>query len=474
MDPYLLELLQREEDPYLWEPFPETSMLPVWPLMRFEVITYLFYCKKKDFQVPDSPPAPLSWWRKKIHRVRSLGFDPLEQADPAAEVVFFTKAKSLLRGVEGGWSHPYADRLIRVCAPRSLLIEKSHLATLRPKGRPCRFRSYEPLERRAHALARPLRKSASLASRCEAFVKRLENIFEQHMDDRTRQLWSARVHEAAAKMRAFQDLHEKLFQKWRFKIAILEDAHYGDMALLLRSANRAGITTGEIQHGILDKNHTAYAMSSKTRAQLGALGMLPRNFLVWGRFWGQRLDPSIRAIPVGKDGAASRRENSSIRGSEGKCLLVISSGCSLKLWNDLLPPITADLSALGWQIRFRPHPSERSTASDLFPLRPPVELDPHPRLADSLAEVSVVLGDFSTALYEAAEAGVPVILWENEGSRLYSDARLGLRIRRREELTEILRAGQEIPSKIDTYDLIDPGGLDHFRIFLKENGVQLA
>jgi hypothetical protein len=144
------------------------------------------------------------------------------------------------------------------------------------------------------------------------------------------------------------------------------------------------------------------------------------------------------------------------------------------LWNDLLPLITADLSALGWRIDFRPHPSERSAASYLFPLRQPVELDPYPRLADSLSEASVVLGDFSTVLYEAAEAGVPVILWENEGSRLYSDPGLGVQIRRREELVEILRTGQQVPSKINSNDLIDPNGLDHFRNFLKENGVQLA
>lgn len=474
MDADLEKILRKEEHPLLWEPFPETATIPVWPLLRFEVITHLYYLKKKDLQTPALPPAPASWWRKKTHRIRSAFYDPMRQDDSPADAVFFTKGKSLLPGPAGNWTHPYADRLIKVCGPQSIVIEKSHLATLRPKGRPCRFRSYEPIEKRAHALSRSLRKSANLASRSEAFVKKIEGLFAQPLDEQTRQRWKARVHETAAKMRAFEDLHDRLFQIGGFKIAILEDAHYGDTALLVRSANRKGVITGELQHGILNENHTAYAMSSKTRAQLDKLGMLPKNFLVWGRFWGQTLDPSIRAIPVGKDGVSPRREVPPARGAKDKRLLVISSGCSLKLWNDLLPLITADLSALGWRIRFRPHPSERSAASDLFPLRPPVELDPYPRLADSLSEASVVLGDFSTVLYEAAEAGVPVILWENEGSRLYSDPGLGVQIRRREELVEILRTGQQVPSKINPNDLIDPNGLDHFRNFLKENGVQLA
>jgi hypothetical protein len=313
-----------------------------------------------------------------------------------------------------------------------------------------------------------------LASRSEAFVKKLEKIFDQPMDHSTRQLWSVRVHDTAAKMRAFQDLHEKLFQKWRFKIAVLEDAHYGDMALLLRSANRAGVITSELQHGILNENHTAYAMSAKTRSRLGDMGMLPRHFLVWGRFWGQSLDSSIRAIPVGKDPPARLQSLRPDRRANGKRLLVVSSGCSVKLWNDLLPRITADLSADGWQIRFRPHPSERQMASRLFSLQAPAEFDPHLRLENSLDEVSVVFGDFSTALYEAAEAGLPVIVWQNEGSRLYSDPRLGVKICRQEELGKILRTEREIPLKLDPEDLVDPRGLDHFRAFLKENGVSLA
>jgi len=474
MDSDLAEILQKEEHASLWEPFPETAGLPVWPLLRFEVITQLFYWKKKDLLTPTIVVAPASWWQKKAHQFRVMRWDPSRRADPEAEVIFFTKGKSLIPGPMGQWKHPYADRLIKVCASRSLLIEKSHQAHFHPKKRPCRYRSYEPIEKMAHALSRPLRKSISLAERSAAFVKKVEGVFGQNLEDETRLRWKARVHESAAKMGALQDLHEKLFQSWRFKVALLEDAHYGDMALLLRSANRAGATTSEIQHGILDKNHTAYAMSAKTRARLNELDMLPRNFLVWGRFWGESLDSSIRAIPVGKDGAPHRAKAFPTQGSKGKRLLVISSGCSVKLWNDLLPLIAADVSAIGWKIRFRPHPNERAIAARLFPLRPPVDLDPYPRLADSLSEASVVLGDFSTVLYEAAEAGVPVILWENEGSRLYSDPRLGVQIRRREELLEILRTGQPVPSKIDPNDLIAPDGLDHFRAFLKENGVSLA
>ncbi len=473
MDRDLQEILAREEDPFLWRPYPGPGDFPIWPMLRFEILTQIFYRKKKDFQAPSVPGASASWWRKKIHTLQALGFDPLRSKDGSKEVLFFTKGKSLKPGSGGEWRHPYADRLIGTCPNRTLLVEKSHAGRMRPFGRPCHFRSYEAVEKRVHGLSRPRRNSAVLAGQSEDYARRLAQIFDISDEEKTIAPWKERIHETAAKIPAFEEEHKKLFARWDGKVAVMEDAHYGDMALLVRAANRAGLVTAELQHGILDENHTAYAMSESTRSRLQNLGMLPQAFLVWGSYWGRKLGPGIPTVAVGKDMASPPQKPSGNQRKPEPILLVISSGCSVALLRELLPFLSRETHKLGWSLRIRPHPSEKPFAGRIFPETPWMEFDPHEDLADSLAEAAVVFGDFSTALYEAAEAGRPVIIWENEGARLYSDPALGQWVRTTPELVSLLQEGFGQKKNLSSSAMVEPGGLENYRNFLRSSGVSL-
>jgi len=462
-------LRQEEESPDLWKPLQKEDHYPIWPLIRFEVITHILY-KQKSLQIAEPGRRHAGLWKKAFLRFQARRLHPLRSISPGKAVVFFTKGKSLRRDPKGRWLHPQADRLIRINPSESILIEKSHNKTIQTKGRPCRFLSYEGLDLEAHKCSRNDRKSKSLERLSREYVRKVENSFCMPMGGAFLDELKNTVQKICAKTREYDRLNRELFENLRPQMAIFEDAHYGDMMPLVRAANQAGVLTAEIQHGILDANHPAYNMAEGTRQRLNHAELLPTHFLVWGKYWAEKVHPSISTILVGRE-VEQHNSSRTKSSSGGRCLLVISSGCSVQILNSILPRLASELVPLGWKIRLRPHPVERNEVGRLFPAVGQIlglELDPRLFVGESLREVDCVLGDFSTVLYEAAAMNLPVILLKNEGSKMYSDQRLGSWAQDADEVCRLIIAGLKPGIGIQATELEDPLGLENFQKFLNQ------
>lgn len=197
---------------------------------------------------------------------------------------------------------------------------------------------------------------------------------------------------------------KELFEKIGLKRLFIVNAYSHPSVVV--GARQAGAKVIEIQHGFISATHPAYAFP-KLRIQSA-----PNKVAVWGKFWQQsaRLPKGSKAIVTGPSLMfASQREqaraNSKIPGS----ILFSSQGAigeelfaQAARWAELLPDR---------QLIFRLHPNESLAEFEQKPRPKNLTLSHQdPAFLELLASNEVVVGVFSTTLYEALSFGAKVVV----------------------------------------------------------------
>jgi len=242
-------------------------------------------------------------------------------------------------------------------------------------------------------------------------------------DDRQDQIVKrvvARAHRVKYEEAEFGDLLDRV-QPRRI---LMQTAAYGDRSHLIRLAHQRGIQVIELQHGWVGGSHAAYNFG---RAMTGTnlTDGLPDTLFTFGDYWGQDLRFPGRIVSVGKPALNRTVEHAAPFHERAQRLLLVSSvhdrerlNAIAGLLRGVLPP--------SWEIALRPHPSERTSATDLFSqaLTSGVVLDQATEVSASIASSRAVLGFFSTVLYEALPCGTHIGVIDSDLSQLYTDAEL--------------------------------------------------
>ncbi|MBT8495758.1 MAG: hypothetical protein KJO07_22100 [Deltaproteobacteria bacterium] len=212
----------------------------------------------------------------------------------------------------------------------------------------------------------------------------------------------------------FQSFYfKRLFNRLGTRLALVEEGCYGHMAVFNTVAHRHDITIAEFQHGWVSPGHDAYNFGAIVRESQAFRDALPDVFLGFGDYGNQLFNAPIEKLAIGNPHRSAELE--SIRRTErttSQTILVLGDGID----TDGYLQTCRELAELvpEWTIRFRPHPLERARvpAGDHN-----FEIDPEPDIYASLASCECVVGEMSTALFEAAGITPRVLVWNTPKSR---------------------------------------------------------
>lgn len=211
-----------------------------------------------------------------------------------------------------------------------------------------------------------------------------------------------------------------LFEKIAPEVIFIEGACYGNRVHIVEEAKQLGIKTVEIQHGFIGRSHPAYNYILNDEKDY--IQHCPDFLLTYGEYWGEAVSVPCKTVAVGNpllNRAVQNGENKAVGSFR---VLVISSGVDFLGINELLTSyLLSDINDVdNVEFIFRPHPLEKPMLAEryqgLFDLGVKVS---DSELYEDVALCSIVIGDFSTVLYEALAFNKPVFLIDNDYAKQY-------------------------------------------------------
>jgi hypothetical protein len=188
------------------------------------------------------------------------------------------------------------------------------------------------------------------------------------------------------------------------------------MAVFNAAARDRGIRVAEFQHGLVTRNHDAYNVTPRLAASPGYRATQPNTFLAYGRWWNDQFNaPVDERVVLGNPARTDALRSWAPAGERTKLLVLgdgIDTAASLELFASLKSQIPAPV-----RVVYRPHPLERP--SELVASLEAGDVDRERDLYASFASTRLVVGEASTALYEAIGLVPEIYAWDTPKSRFY-------------------------------------------------------
>lgn len=223
-----------------------------------------------------------------------------------------------------------------------------------------------------------------------------------------------------ARIRHLNRRFEKTLDRVHPKAVFMQTGAYGDRSSLISILKKRGILVAEPQHGWIGPCHAAYNFgAAMSTPELQAC--LPDVLLTFGDFWSSIVRYPGEIVSIGKPHIdASASASVADRPLE---VVVVSSVYArdtivryTRVLRDHLPP--------SWKVVFRPHPSERASATEIYSElvgESRIEFDDRADVYETLSTVRGVFGFASTVLYEALAFGCHVSVFDSPLADLYID-----------------------------------------------------
>ena len=210
------------------------------------------------------------------------------------------------------------------------------------------------------------------------------------------------VGQYCASLNAQRMIYSALYKALRPKLIFFEDGSYGAKGPLIRTAKEMGILTAEMQHGMISSGHDAYNYAPLIRESAGYRRYLPDFFLSYGQWWSNQINLPAEVVPVGNPHyEVSRRHAVENVSPSRTMILLLSSGLDFEAYLAMARTLRNIVPA-EYPVVIRPHPLERSAALSRYGQNPDgILLDTTDNLYARLAESYAVVGENSTALFEA-------------------------------------------------------------------------
>jgi hypothetical protein len=275
------------------------------------------------------------------------------------------------------------------------------------------------------------------------------------------------LEQAARRMPFWRALYHRVFERVRPALCLIEDASYGHYTHVLAWAHAAGITTAEYQHGRTYPQHPAYQLSHGLHDPQWAQ-YLPQHYLAWGSYWLRYLRTPVKPHIIGFPDLAERGRVLKEQTGSRDQLLFVSSGLDVGLYQRVLAELDT-AAGKRYRLIFRPHPGERAGARekygeilDRYGWRLDPESDPYASFSKSV----LVVGDLSTALFEALEFDCPVVLIDAPLPRNLMPPDVFPFCKRFDDLEALLAASRQ--TRVSRHELWADNWQERFRRFLTE------
>jgi hypothetical protein len=268
------------------------------------------------------------------------------------------------------------------------------------------------------------------------------------------------------RLSAFHRYYDWLFERLRPELVFVEDGSYGPRGYIFKWAKKRGITTAELQHGLVSHNHPAYNYGPAILSSTEYREYLPDHLLIYGPYWARKINTPSKKEIIGNPNlsqylAEVTRPPSKAR--KKKVVMLISGGLNPEGIRRIAKDLRTILDSEKYEICVRPHPGEvpvaekrygelerNGTRIDLSSEleRNGTRIDLSSDMYGSLVEADLVAGDVSTALFEAVSFGKRVFILDDPYTLLHVDRNTFPMFKSASELASLIADGNglQMPS----------------------------
>jgi hypothetical protein len=412
----------------------EYKDLKLWPIMRFPL-----YCEFNSNRVavrPTTRPEKLKHFLERLSpraRIRILTeatIDRQHRASPSqSDVMYLTHSTSRTSKLEGGGFDAFFSPLMLHL--RELGIQ-SFGQELAPRGQYIvpRFEPTQFIERFSQKFEM-LSRFGPEATIPEQTLNGLREIGEYVFENyglRPKALEPRRVSKSVRRLEYWTKHFETVLDVVSPKLVMVVNYYSPPGHALTHAANRRGITTVDIQHGIQGDFHPAYSFLPNDPD--GPWSVVPKLFWTWSEQdaqninrWGNYFHQGISggnpltefSLTVGTHNEQTETLRRRINGSgRAHVVLVAYDGFYHEQWTEVVRDLIQQdvLSNVYWLIRV--HPGRRYMMRSIKKLFDSTYVDvtisTESNLIDVLGLSDLVLAHSSTLAIEAADFGLPVVL----------------------------------------------------------------
>ncbi len=383
---------------------PGTDYL-LWPRIRASILRMIIGREVYQKQVMDNPgrATPVARLRQVKCLLDGLVHNP-RFLHRRAPIVFFSSGITNVR-IDGRYLNRVSD-YFALCYPEStLLIEDPH-----------EWRHLRPRVNRNVAYNIPfevlVRLSAKFPWRRQ--IKREPILtFVGVVDDRVKSIFGSGLSEGQLEylrvclfrycdaLKPQLRLYERLYRRLDPAIVFFEDGCYGARGHLIRLADEMGIQTAEMQHGLISAGHDAYNFAPALLASEQYRRYVPRSFLAYGQWWADHIHIPSRIVVVGNPFHEAMHRKWRRDQKRKTVILLLSDGVAFPKYLELACQLKRALGN-GLEIVVRPHPLERTAVLQQYGRGTEgIAIDDSEDLYQRLAQSYAVIGEISTALFEA-------------------------------------------------------------------------
>lgn len=245
-------------------------------------------------------------------------------------------------------------------------------------------------------------------------------------------------------------LYRKYLQYQKPRMIIIEDGHYGGYGFLCKLARELGIITAEYQHGYIGLGHPAYHYGSSILNEVAPY--LPEYFLTHGQYWSDRIRIPGKTVEIGFP-YLSEKLAVIEKPVSSKQILFISGGTVCTDLYRLVDSTAELLSAMGYSIVLRPHPSEQPAIEERYGslIGKNVRID-QGNLYDTLRMSEIVISlEVSTVLFEAVNFTKKIYLMKTPYTTYYEPESVFLDFSDAAELIEGIQKRRSIDHQTDYF-----------------------
>ena len=233
-----------------------------------------------------------------------------------------------------------------------------------------------------------------------------------------------------------------LIKKFRPELVVVQNASYGHTAYYLKWLKELKIKTAEFQHGTITKGHVAYNYADNLLKNELFKEYIPDYLLTFGEFWNEQTNTPATKVVIGSPHISEKLktyEEFSVKNDNIKIISIISQGSITNKMVNLCIGIAGNLNA-AYRIIYRLHPGEVGFTERYAILKsyPNIEISSKGDIYDVFAKSDIIIGCYSTALFEAAAFNKPIYILDNNMSNAYIPKDFGIWIKDDAEFIDLL------------------------------------
>lgn len=412
----LYDLLEIENTPEILRfTCPGTDYL-LWPYLRTVVIRMVMdreiYGEGVLIKlVPTESPCAL----QKLACVVDGLMSDLHLINRRAKIVFFNSGTTNIK-LDGKYFNRVSDYFALFYPQATLLIEDtSEWLSLKPRAN-LNVAYHLPLVTLSKFFGRlPFEKNKeTVLEEFVAFLEsRLKLVLGFQMTAFQRSLLSTILIRHCASLKLQLRLYQTLYEQLQPEIIFFEDGHYGSRGHLIRLAKEMGIKTAELQHGMITAGHDAYNFAPAIRNSVDYQKYVPDYFLTYGQWWSEQINSPAQAVAIGNPHYEVMSRRCQSQPTNKTKILLLSDGLRFETYFEMARSLRS-LIPQSYEVVLRPHPIERAGILARYTRNSDgILLDHSDDLYARFAESYAVVGEISTALFEAIGSGNRIFVRSN-------------------------------------------------------------